>query len=148
MDEAEFGLYPGRDLGIGHGEDILPHAEAIAEGPGDVREPLTVAEQVPPCDMDGPVLVADCDVLPEAHLLDLPVGGKRVVPQPPPGIGIEDAGKEVHDRVNVRGDVVAGDPDVFCGIYYDRDLVPVHYLLHAPQQLRRAGSARQKGDHA
>ena len=45
---------------------------------------------------------ADRDELIDTKPGNLVMGGERIVSDPPPRIGVEDAGKKVHDRVNIR----------------------------------------------
>ena len=52
--------------------------------------------------MHRPVLITDCDELIDTEAGDLVMGCKRIVPDSPPGIGIENPGKQIHNRVKIR----------------------------------------------
>eukprot|EP00825_Cyclidium_porcatum_P027304 TRINITY_DN2935_c0_g7_i1.p7 TRINITY_DN2935_c0_g7~~TRINITY_DN2935_c0_g7_i1.p7 ORF type:complete len:102 (-),score=6.69 TRINITY_DN2935_c0_g7_i1:841-1146(-) len=90
-----------------HGKHVLPDPEAFAEAPGYVGEAHAVPKHLAPRNLDGPVPVPDRDEFVDAKPHQFLVGDERIGPDTPPGIRIEHAGKKLHDRVDIRRDVVA-----------------------------------------
>ncbi len=75
------------------------------------------------------------------------MGDVCVTAYPPPPVGIEDTRKEVHDGIDIGGEVVAGEPDVLSRVDDDRDLLFLQQFQHAAEEFGRAGAAREEGNH-
>lgn len=73
------------------------------------------------------------------------MGGGGIVFDPPPGVLVEDAAGEKHDRVEIRADQVAAQLDVVASI---SDHSGIEGLWDAGEQFRGACSPREERDHA
>src|SRR5271157_3744562 len=97
--------------------------------------------------MKSTVLVPDSNIFISLKFFESFVCCKCVPGDSPPGGGIEVSKKKVHNRVNIRGHVVPGDPDIFSCIDDHRDVLVLYMTPHTLEELGCARPARKKRDH-
>ncbi len=137
----------GRHGGVGHRKDGGPNAEFPAEHRGRLGEAHAASEHLSSRDVHRPVLVPDGDELLDAESREEVVRDGGVVADSPPLAGIEDARKEVHDRIGIRREVIAGEPHILGCVDDDCNLPLLQQLQHASEELRGPGPAREEGYH-